>query len=316
MKEFDARDIRSFTVLATELSFTRAAARLRVTQPQLSLRIKQLEDNLGFRLFERSSRRVTLTRQGEALLAQANRVIAEMERFTGAVGELRFERKSLLRVGGPEYFQPLRRSLLRAYLAANPKMDIRVEPVVRDQDAKDALLANRLDLAFLLTRARNHFDDFESIVLAREPVGILLPADHPLARRKKITPDDLAGGSLSLFERELWPELYDDLASFIARCGAKAVPLLEATTDGIAYFARDSGIGVLCSKWWSTKADRPRGLIHRKVEGLTFEMDCVLVRRRGKATEASNSLWRFAFRHRLRTKDTAVKTRTRAAGRS
>ena len=75
----DLRRLRYFVTVAEELHFGRAAARLHVTTPPLSQRIRELEESLGVTLFERTSRRVALTAAGARLLADARAVLAAME---------------------------------------------------------------------------------------------------------------------------------------------------------------------------------------------------------------------------------------------
>ena len=67
----------------------------------------------------------------------------------------------------------------------------------------------------------------------------------------------------------------------------------------MVYCARDFSIPVLCMQWWGDEIERPSGVVHRPVDGLSLTLDCVLVRRRGLANEASNRLWRIASRRRF-----------------
>ena len=96
----ELRLLRAFVVLAEELNFGRAAERLHVTQPALSAQLRQLEDRLGFALFDRSTRRVTLTSQGATLLTPARTLLAESNRFADAVAREATVPVLIARIGG------------------------------------------------------------------------------------------------------------------------------------------------------------------------------------------------------------------------
>src|SRR4051794_41731222 len=84
MKPMEQRQLRRFVAVADELHFTRAAARLGIPQPALSLHIRQLEEELGLALFHRTKRRVELTAAGQMLLAEARRGLAPFDLGGGA----------------------------------------------------------------------------------------------------------------------------------------------------------------------------------------------------------------------------------------
>src|SRR5215813_1563064 len=84
--DVDARLWRSFTTVAEELHYGRAAERLHITQPALSRQIRDLESALGITLFDRTSRRVALSRAGQAVLTQARRVLTESDRAVRLAG--------------------------------------------------------------------------------------------------------------------------------------------------------------------------------------------------------------------------------------
>ena len=81
---FELRHLRYFVVVAEELNFSRAAARLHMAQPPLSVAIRQLEQELGTDLFVRTSREVKLTDAGRTLLDGARRTLAEADRAVAA----------------------------------------------------------------------------------------------------------------------------------------------------------------------------------------------------------------------------------------
>src|SRR5690348_10886898 len=95
----ELRHLRYFLAVAAEGHFTRAAAKLHITQPTLSHQIQELENQLDVQLFDRIARRVRLTAAGELLVPHANRVLGELTKAQVALDELRGLKRGVLKVG-------------------------------------------------------------------------------------------------------------------------------------------------------------------------------------------------------------------------
>src|SRR5262245_59259874 len=144
----DLRHLRYFTAVAEEKHFARAARRLRIAQPPLSRQIQELEGDLGFSLFDRSSRRVELSPAGEAFLSHVRRAfealgLAVKQARRASVGEL-----GRVVVG---YISSLAYSgiieLIRAFHARFPSVELALREMA-PQDQIDALRDGRLDIGF------------------------------------------------------------------------------------------------------------------------------------------------------------------------
>lgn len=189
----DPRLLRAFVAVAEELHFTRAAARLYVAQQALSRDIRRLERELGADLFVRSTRRVTLSADGERLLPYARRVLAAHDELLAAFGEAR---PLLVDLNSPGLVTG-RRVLHRAReLAPECELMARFESGLTF--AAEELLAGRLDASF------GRFAGLDPVLRAQldqqpvryEPMAIVLPEDHRLAALPEVPLDALAGESV------------------------------------------------------------------------------------------------------------------------
>jgi DNA-binding transcriptional LysR family regulator len=189
--DLEIRLLRNFVAVAEELHFSRAAQRLFVAQQALSRDVRRLEDRLGVRLLDRTTRQVTLTPAGATLLIRARELLAH---FDATVRELRGERHSLtVDVVGPGLTPTL-------ILAAARQRAPDVEFFARFHTGSDAavplLLSGRLDVTFgrhpaLSSRLRQR-------TVRREPLGVLVPERHPLASLTEVPLASLRGCGLCI----------------------------------------------------------------------------------------------------------------------
>jgi len=190
----DLRTLRYFTVLAEELHFGRAAARLLVAQPSLSYAIKELERELGVGLFVREPRGVRLTEAGAEVLAEARRTLHQAERVAAVAARHRAGEVGALRVGFQATGAGAIGTLALARFARRHPA-ARVEPKRVDWGGEAAALREgRADVAFVWLPADGpglHLD-----LLAVEPRVVGVARDHPLAGRAAVAIMDLAGEPL------------------------------------------------------------------------------------------------------------------------
>jgi DNA-binding transcriptional LysR family regulator len=178
----DLRHLRYFVAVAEERHFTRAAERLGIKQPPLSLQIKQLEQELGTPLFRRLTRGVELTQLGTLLLDEARQILEQVERTKANVRNRARGETGHIRVGfaGATYFQPRVPGLIQAYRECYP--DVLLSPVQSNTPhLVEALRNGSVDVAFV----RPPLGDGKGLTvhpLLEEPMRIVLPSKHPQAR--------------------------------------------------------------------------------------------------------------------------------------
>lgn len=213
----ELRHLRHFVALAEELHFGRAARRLAISQPPLSFSIRQLEDDLGARLFERSSRQVRLTAAGAAFLVESRRILAQAAEARELVGRVAAGLGGRLQLGFVASM--LYRGLperLGAFQRAHPDIEV-VLRELNSGEQIDALRAGRLDAGFV--HAPTVPPELEGVEVLTEPFVCCLPQAHVQARRRWADLAGLAGEPLVLFAREVSPEYHDRIVSLCVESG-------------------------------------------------------------------------------------------------
>lgn len=192
------RLLRAFTHVAENRSFRAAADVLNITQPALSLQIKDLEERLGVRLFERQARAATLTRAGEALLPKARHILAasdELEQFAARLGEPLTGR---LRLGVIPTIAPyLLPKLLQETAGDYPSLELHIS-----EDKTENLLAalrnGQIDVALLALPLQQ--DDLHEQKLFDDAFVLAVPSAHELAKQKILSEADIMAGPLLLLD--------------------------------------------------------------------------------------------------------------------
>jgi DNA-binding transcriptional LysR family regulator len=213
----ELRHLRYFVVVAEELNFSRAATRLHMAQPPLSVAIRQLEEELGTDLFVRTSREVRLTDAGSVLLDGARRTLAEADRAVaaarrtgaGQLGQLR------LAFSWSARFETLP-ALGRAFRAEHPEIELLSQEMWNAQ-MSDALLDRTIDVA--ISVCPELASGVHSEVIRSERVVAVVAATNPVAAERTVSLRALAGESFLLFPRELAPRLHDVLTETCRRAG-------------------------------------------------------------------------------------------------
>lgn len=205
----DIRQLHSFLEIAQESNFTKAGQRLHVSQPTLSKMIKNLEEELGIVLFERSTRHVQLTEEGWTLKAHAQSVVAAMQNFEDAVSDMTKRKKGSLRLGlppviGSSFFPQVLASFRNRY----PGIEVTLIEEGGNR-IKQRILEGSIDLGIVVLPVDEQ--QFEQVSLVRRSLCLLLPFQHPMARKRKIDLKDLKEDSFILFRQDF--NLYDRVRS-------------------------------------------------------------------------------------------------------
>lgn len=233
--------LNAILALSEELHFARAARRLDISQPALSQKIQRIETEIGVTLFERSNRRVSPTRAGEALLATLPDILDRLGQGIDRARRIASGDEGHVRVGFVEnasfHLVPLVITRLKQlYPAAQIDLVEMISP-----EMPEALASGRIDVA--LTRPIDT-DDFRSIEALREPYAVALPETHPLARQASVPVEALgkltfiaAAGQKANYLRRQFGPLFQR-AGFQLRIGQEVNQLpaiIALVAAGIGY---------------------------------------------------------------------------------
>jgi DNA-binding transcriptional LysR family regulator len=212
----ELRHLRYFVAVAEELNFSRAAKRLHMAQPPLSVAIRKLEQEIGATLFDRSSHEVMLTDAGSALLPGARRALAEAGAAVAAAQRASAGELGSLRVAynWSARFETLP-ALGQAFAHHHPDVELLTEEM-RPNLMLGALRSGTIDVAIALYPEIGDGLSYE--LVRREPVVAVLSSSHPRARGEAIGLEALADEFL-LFPREFAPRLHDFYVDLCRRAG-------------------------------------------------------------------------------------------------
>jgi DNA-binding transcriptional LysR family regulator len=197
MKRVTLRQLRVFAEVARHLSVTSAANALHLTQPAVTLQVKELEETCGVPLLERMGRRIYLTEAGRELAACAASVTERLRETEERLDALRGLKRGLLKIGAvstAKYFAP---SLLAAFTPSYPGVSVRFSVGNREETIRD-LAGNAIDLAIMGRPPR----EIETVAepFAKHPLIIIAPPSHPLARKRRIPLKRLEGENFLIRE--------------------------------------------------------------------------------------------------------------------
>lgn len=234
------QQLRYLVALADSLSFSRAAAACNVTQPTLSMQLKELESRLGTALVERTRARVILTPTGTEIARRARRVLAEINDICeiarndadGLHGTLQMG--VVQTVGG--YVLSLAMPVLRDTF---PSLRIFVR-----EDKLEALpqrLSDGTHDVLLLPEPISN-PDFTSLRLIREPLHLVVPVEHRLAAQEAIAPEDLAGETILAIDRT--QSLFEQVEPLCEAAGATLAQDYAGTTLDTLRLMVTTGMGL------------------------------------------------------------------------
>jgi DNA-binding transcriptional LysR family regulator len=257
MANVDLRRLRYFVAVAEERHFGRAAARLHMSTPPLSQRIRELEAELGLTLFERTSRSVELTAAGERLLGEARSVMSSLDRFKQVADGLTSGALDL----GFGFCHGSEGGAMRALRTFRDEYpDVLVHPAsMTSVHIVEAIGSGRLALG-IVRASVNDAERVASVPLARVPVDhVVVPLSHRLADAERVHVSDLEGEPVLVVDRADASHAHDKIVTYLNASGVRPNWVTHGATQIERVFdmtSIGSGIGWLNS--WQAERETGR----------------------------------------------------------
>jgi|ERR1700733_8773068 len=261
-EEIELRHLRYFLAVAQTLHFSKAAQMLGIAQPPLSQQIKRLEQLVGHRLFDRTTRGVRLTLAGQLLAERARSTIEKVQDDVAQVRRLGRGEEGTLTVGfsGSVMFTELP-AAIGSYRRRYPKVELRLRELSTSAQIS-ALLTGTIDLAFL--RDGDPTEGIEISTLFEERYVAVLPVAHALARKRSLRVQDLRKEPFILFARRMGPLAFDRTIACCERNGFRPNIVQDAPQWPTLVRLVAAGLGVSLAPGCVANVAIP-GAIYREV---------------------------------------------------
>jgi DNA-binding transcriptional LysR family regulator len=276
------RLLRYVIAVAEELHFSRAALRLRVSQPTLSKQIRDLEDYLGVQLFDRTNRQVRLTPAGRTFVKQARRSLTLSDRAVQTAKGASLPEEYLVSIGYSPQMNLRLLSVVRSLSTiGRPKFRLNLISS-HTNDQVRALLDGTIQAGLVTLPIKN--DSLVVKSLLREPLAVVVPERHLLRGKPDLQPRELNGHPVISMPRYLNPSSYDHLHMLFKKLGYKANVVQEVTTEREVLYMVAEGLGIAFMKASAIPLDQ-EGIVYYTLRDSSLVEETGIAYRRDNRSE-------------------------------
>jgi DNA-binding transcriptional LysR family regulator len=301
------RQIQAFKTVAEFGSFTRAAERLKVAQPALSLSIRDLERELNVRLFDRTTRRVELTGAGREFLQSADKLLADLDRAVRDARDLSEKKRGRIVIAAPPLLAAMIvPAAIADFNAAFPGIDVGlIDARVGDQ-ILDRLRAGEADLAIGTFDERA--DGIRREVLAQDALALFCAPSSPLAKKRRLRWTDLHDQKLIMLTRDSSIRLLTERT--LAQTGHDiGKPLYEVSQMTTAVMLAEAGLGVTVLPAYGWSFARGRDVVSRPLTEPQVTRNIYLIQPDGRSLSPAAEGFARTLRKHTRAAIAQVATR-------
>jgi DNA-binding transcriptional LysR family regulator len=303
--------LRAFRVVAETLNFTRAAARLHLTQAAVSHQIKALETELGEPLFIRLKRGVKLSQAGEAALEYAERILDDAEALREQVsGAERALTGRVRAAAATQAFVHLFASLFESFMRANPNIELSFRTTVSTEQTLSDVLTGATDVGFASLNA--YSPALQVTELFEDELVLVVGGAHPLAAGGAATVKEIERERLIMFERGT--SIRRTTEDFFKRAGICPAHALESNDTYFMKRMVEQGLGISLLPSWTVRDEVEAGrLAQLEIEGHRLRRTIAMISLGRFQPAPTRALLAFMLRHKAHLQEMAASTEPVAA---
>ncbi len=285
----ELRHLRYFVAVAEELSFTRAAMRLHISIPPLSVQVRNLEAEIGAQLLSRDGRGLKLTQAGKVFIDHARKLLADAARGAAFARQAADGEVGNLAIGynAPAEFRVFPK-IVPAFQKKWPDVHLRFHSLNVSQQL-EKLHRDELDVGFVWLPVPT--DEFDVQKLVTESLVVVLPAKHALASAATVSVKDLSKQPLISFPRALFPDMYFQVEQLFLRTGTvmNVAHELESPLSVVNFVAMGIGCSLLPGYVRHIRHD---GVVFRPLRRPNMVKSLAMIKKKGRGDLAA-AFYRF-----------------------